>query len=346
MKLPLITVILPVRQEGVEITRTIDSVLCQDYPKEKMEVLVVDGMSTDETRETVQAIAARDHRVRLLDNPAKIVPTAMNIGTEAARGEIIIRVDGHTTIARNYVKRCVKVLAQTGAGCVGGRMDPTGTTFTGQLVALATCSPFGVGNSQFHYSDKPGYTESVYMGAWYRDQLMGAGGFDEEMVRNQDDELSYRLRRLGRRVYLEPGLRSEYRPRGDGWKLWRQYFQYGFWKVRILQKHPGMMRSRHFIPSIFVLVGTTATISALFSSYAAWGLLAGVVLYFTLGLIAALRSRGGLLQRSLLPLVFFALHSSYGAGFLAGQVRFAGKWRLREASRFDEGANISAPVVD
>jgi cellulose synthase/poly-beta-1,6-N-acetylglucosamine synthase-like glycosyltransferase len=184
------------------------------------------------------------------------------------------------------------------------------------------------------------------MGAWYRDQLRGAGGFDEEMVRNQDDELSYRLRRLGRRVYLEPGLRSEYRPRGDWWKLWRQYFQYGFWKVRILQKHPGMMRMRHFVPSIFVLTGTTMTLAALFSSYAAWGLLIGVVLYFSLGSLAAVKSRGELRQRALLPLVFFALHSSYGAGFLAGMIRFAGKWRLREASRFAERADLGAPAVD
>jgi cellulose synthase/poly-beta-1,6-N-acetylglucosamine synthase-like glycosyltransferase len=325
--LPRVSVILPVRHEGTRFAETLEAVLAQDFPA-LVEVLVVDGMSEDATREVVREIAARDPRLKLLDNPGKIVPCAMNVGIRAAVGEFIVRVDGHTIIAPDYVTRCVAAWKASGAVCVGGRMDAVGTTPVGRLVALATSSSFGVGNSHFHYSQEPRYTDSVYLGAWPRAELLAAGGFDEEMVRDQDDELNYRLRKLGGKIWLDPSIRSTYTPRGDLKKLWRQYYQYGYWKVRVLQKHASMMSARHFAPSLFVLVGVAATVAAI--SVPA-PLFVGIAIYLAGGWLAAARSSGSFREKLVLPAVFFILHAAYGSGFLMGLLRFFPYWFTGDA---------------
>jgi cellulose synthase/poly-beta-1,6-N-acetylglucosamine synthase-like glycosyltransferase len=327
---PSVSVILPVRHEGRSFASTLAAVLAQDYP-DIVEVLVVDGMSQDGTRQVVAETAARDARVKLLDNPGLIVPCAMNVGILAARGAFIVRVDGHTIVSPDYVSRCVAAWRESGAACVGGRMDAVGTTAVGRLVALATGSSFGVGNSHFHYSTTPRFTDSVYLGAWPRAVLLEAGGFDEEMVRDQDDELNYRLGKRGGRIWLDPSIVSGYTPRGSLKKLWRQYFQYGFWKVRVLQKHASMLSARHFAPSLLVLLGVLA---ATFAVALPWGwtvLAAGVAAYAALGWIAAFRLPATLREKLVLPFVFFILHAAYGTGFLAGLVRFLPRWFVRDA---------------
>lgn len=327
-----VSVILPVRHEGRSFVATLTAVLAQDYPN-LVEVLVVDGMSEDATREVVRELAARDPRLKLLDNPGKIVPCAMNVGIRAARGEFIVRVDGHTIVAPDYVSRCVAAWKASGAACVGGRMDAVGATPFGRLVALATGSSFGVGNSHFHYSEEPRFTDSVYLGAWPRATLLAAGGFDEEMVRDQDDELNYRLRKLGGTIWLDPSIVSSYTPRGDLRKLWRQYYQYGLWKVRVFQKHPSMLSLRHFAPSLFVIAGAAAAIAATFTGWGRALFFAGAAIYLAGAFLASLRLPGTVRERLLLPIVFFILHAAYGTGFLVGAFRFAPRWLARETVR-------------
>jgi hypothetical protein len=189
-----------------------------------------------------------------------------------------------------------------------------------------------VGNSHFHYSETPRFTDSVYLGAWPRAVLLAAGGFDEEMIRDQDDELNYRLGKRGEKIWLDPSIVSSYTPRGSLMKLWKQYFQYGFWKVRVLQKHASMLSARHFAPSLLVLLGVLATAFAVVSP--PWGpkvLAAGVAAYVLLGWIAAFRLPATLRERLVLPFVFFILHAAYGTGFLAGLVRFLPRWFVRDA---------------
>lgn len=332
-ELPFVSVVLPVRNEGRAFAATLETIAAQDYPASRMEVLVSDGMSDDATRDVVRELAARDPRFRLIDNPGRIVPHAMNRAIEAARGEFIVRVDGHTRIASDYVSRCVAAWRESGAACVGGRMDAVGATAVGRLVALATSSPFGVGNSHFHYGTTPRFTDSVYLGAWPRAILTRLGGFDEEMVRDQDDELNYRLRKHGGRVWLDPSIRSSYTPRGDVRRLWRQYYQYGYWKVRVLQKHPTMLSARHFVPSAFVLAGTAAAVAALFTTWGRVAFAAGTALYLAGAFVAALRLAAKPRERAVLPAVFFILHAAYGSGFLVGLVRFAGHWFDRSTDR-------------
>lgn len=322
---PTVSVILPVRREGRGFAATLTRVLEQDYPA-IAEILVVDGMSDDDTRQVVAGFAARDPRVKLLDNPGRIVPTAMNVGIRAATGSIVVRVDGHTRIQPDYVSRCVEALAASRADCVGGRMDAVGDSFIGRAVAAATSGPFGVGDSHFHYSQTPRFTETVYLGSWQKESLVRAGGFDEEMVRNQDDELNYRIRKAGGTVWLDPSIRSEYTPRGSLLKLWSQYRQYGLWKVRVFQKHPPMMRWRHFVPAAFVLAALTAGVLAVTVPWGRYALAGGAAVYVMAAILAAMRTPARPSERMVMPLVFATIHAAYGTGFLVGLVRFFPHW--------------------
>ena len=322
---PAVSVILPVRREGSEFAATLTRVLEQDYPA-IVEILVVDGMSDDDTRSVVSRFSERDPRFKLLDNPGRIVPTAMNVGIRAATGSVVVRVDGHTRIGPDYVSRCVAALHASRADCVGGRMDAVGDTFIGRAVAAATSGPFGVGNSHFHYSETPRFTETVYLGTWPKETLVRAGGFDEEMVRNQDDELNYRIRKAGGTVWLDPSIRSEYTPRGSLQRLWSQYRQYGLWKVRVFQKHPSMMRWRHFAPAALVAAAVAAVVLAATLPWGRYALAAGAVLYLVAAAVAAMRTPARPAERLVMPLVFATIHAAYGTGFLVGLVRFFPRW--------------------
>lgn len=250
---PPIIIILPIRNESRHIARTLESILAQDYPAEQMDILVVDGMSNDGTRQIVSEFAQRESRVHLLDNPQRIVPTAMNKGIRAARGAIIVRVDGHTVIERDYVRRCVEALSTTGADNVGGPMRAASDTWIGKAIVLATSSPFGVGGARFHYAETPGWVDTVYMGAYRREVFERIGLFDEELVRNQDDEFNFRLTQAGGKIWLDPQIRSTYFSRSTLRGLWKQYFEYGLWKVRVIQKHRRPASWRHLVPAAFVL---------------------------------------------------------------------------------------------
>jgi len=262
-----VTIIFPIKNEAGFVRHSLGAVLEQDYPVEKMEVLVADGMSTDRTRRVIYELMAQHphHDVSILDNPGGIVPSGMNIALRQAAGEIIIRVDGHTLIAPDYVRQCVEALRRTHADNVGGKMTAVGSGPFGRAVAMATSTSFGVGGARFHYSDREEWVDTVYMGAWPRRVFEKIGLFDEELVRDQDDEFNYRLREAGGRVLLSPQIKSEYTVRGSLAGLWRQYFQYGYWKVRVLQKHPRQMRLRQAAPPALVLALLASAFLALFS---------------------------------------------------------------------------------
>lgn len=330
--LPRVSVVMPVRDEARTLGASLGAVLAQDYPQERLEVLVADGRSRDGTRALVERLAERHPNLRLLDNPGRIVSTGLNRAIREARGEVVVRVDGHTEIAPDYVRRCVEALRRTGADNVGGRMAAVAYTPVGRAIARATSSPFGVGGARFHYFEGEAWVDTVYLGAWPRAVFERIGLFDEDLVRDQDDELNYRLRARGGRIFLSPEIRSRYSGRASLRALWRQYFGYGLWKVRVLQKHPGQMRPRQFVPPVFVLTLLVLGLGAVFGSPVAAALLGLVVfVYLSANLGASLwtaRRELGLLP--LLPPVFVVLHLAYGAGFLAGLVRFAGRWGDRE----------------
>ncbi len=336
VKRPLLSVIMPVRNEGKFIDRGLGAVIAQDYPPERFEVLVVDGMSDDDTRDRVRRLcdATEQPRIRLLDNPGRTAPCALNVGLAAAAGEVIVRVDGHCEIAGDYLSRSVDALSAHDAGCVGGPITTLGDGAVSEAIAVAMSSRFGVGGSPFRVgTEEVREVDSVAFPAWPRAVMDEAGPFDEELVRNQDDEYSYRLRKLGHRILLIPEIRCRYYSRGNLRSLWRQYFQYGFWKVRVLQKHPRQMKARQFAPPAFV-----AWLSA--SALTAWtvpgalalALAAGAYLTVDLAASATLARRRGWRHLLILPAVFPCLHLGYGSGFLAGLVRFAHRWRAPEGT--------------
>jgi glycosyltransferase involved in cell wall biosynthesis len=341
---PFVTVVMPIRNEAAFIARSLGSVQAQDYPHERMELLIADGMSTDGTRDVIAGVTAAcpSISVTVLDNPGMIVPTGMNIALARAKGEIIVRLDGHTIVAPDYVRECVAALERSGAGNVGGRMDPVSEGEFGQATALATSSPFGVGGARFHYSNLEEWVDTVYMGAWPRDVFQRVGCFDEEFVRNQDDELNYRLISKGAKILLSPRIKSLYHNRSNPVALWRQYSQYGYWKVRVMQKHPLQMRPRQFVPPLFVsvLLGSVLTMPWLAVGRWMFCLLAVSYTIANLGASLLTARKGHWHLLLLLPLTFFILHFAYGFGFLMGLAKFWNRWRDRDLRTSYSGAQM------
>jgi len=325
---PLISVIMPVRNEAAFIRRSLGSVLAQDYPPNRFEVLVADGQSTDGTCDVVRSFMANRPNLRVVENPGRIVSAGFNAALREAKGEIIVRVDGHTEIAADYLSQCVAELQRTGAGNVGGRMIAVGTGPFGRAVAAVTGSPFGVGGSRFHYSELEEWVDTVYMGAWPCSVFDEVGLLDEELVRDQDDEFNYRLRAHGKRILLSPRIRSVYTTRSTPMSLWRQYFEYGYWKVRVTQMHPGQMRLRHFVPPAFVLALLVSSGLAA-SGRAGWFLGALAAAYLVCSMVAslALSPKVGWTLMPAMPVAFAIIHVGYGAGFLYGLIRFLNRWR-------------------
>lgn len=327
---PFVSIIIPVRNEARFIERSMTAIRKQTYPKQRTEVIVVDGMSTDNTREIVDTVCAgADISVRIVDNPQLIAPAALNHGLEHAQGDILIRVDGHCEIEPDYVENCVKVLRSGKADGVGGPIETIGEGLRSQAIAIAMSSTFGVGDSAFRtVDDREMYTDTVAFPAYTRDIVRRAGAFNEELVRNQDDEYNYRIRQLGGRILLSPDIRSRYYSRTTFRSLWRQYFQYGYWKVRVLQLHPRQMRIRQFVPVVFVSTLLLLVLLSLFSSVGRW-LLAGMILsYVLLNIsVAAYSVKGRLAAMPLVSLGFLILHFSYGFGWLVGLIAFGGRWR-------------------
>lgn len=321
--LPAVSVVMPVLNEAASITQCLETVLQQDYPPDLLEILVVDGGSTDGTPDLVQILGQRHPGLRLLTNPGRITPAALNVGIRAARGDIIVRVDGHALIEPDYVSQCVRYLLEGKADNVGGLMRPVGTTYIGEGVALATTSPFGVGDSKFHYSTQEQYVDTVYLGAYWRKTFDEIGLFDESLRINQDYELNYRLRQAGGKILLSPAIRSSYTPRSSLAALWRQYFRYGQGKVQTLQKHPESLRWRQAVPPLFVGAFLGAFVGAFFwmPLRRLFGLMAGFYLLanFVASTIGA--KRGGWRYGPVLPLIFAIIHFAWGLGFWVGLAR-------------------------
>ena len=330
-KTPFVSVLMPVRNEALFIERSLGAALAQDYPLDRMEVIIADGLSTDGTREIIARVQ-NEHLtvfVKVVDNPRQIVSTGMNAAFAHARGEVIIRIDGHTVVDGNYVSECVNALHKSGAENAGGAMHAIAENIFGSAVSAATSSRFGVGGARFHYSDREEWVDTVYLGAWPRDVFRRIGVFDEEMVHNQDDELNYRLRGAGGRIFLCPRIKSCYYNRATVRLLWKQYLQYGHWKVRVMQKHPRQMQPRQFVPALFVFALVLLLITAPFLLVSklvlAVTLLAYAVFSFAASISAARKTDWRLLP--LLPMAFTVIHFAYGSGFLLGLARFWNRWR-------------------
>ncbi|HZW28298.1 MAG TPA: glycosyltransferase family 2 protein [Trueperaceae bacterium] len=314
-----VTVVMPVRNEAAYIEGAIRSVVRAGQGLEALEVLVVDGMSDDGTRELVTRLMAEVPGLMLLDNPEGTVPYAMNRGVRAASHDVVVRVDGHAEVYPGFLEECLAALeAHPECACVGGPIENVNLGPVAEAISLAMGSPFGVGNARFRTGGEDGYVDTLAFGAYRKADLLRVGLFDEELTRNQDDELNFRLLKAGRKIWFTNRIRSRYFVRGSYAKLWRQYFQYGYWKVYVNRKHGTVTNLRQLAPPAFVLWLALTLVAGLFWAPARWALLATLVAYAAAALAAALartRSPAALLR---VTAAFAVLHVAYGLGYLAG----------------------------
>jgi succinoglycan biosynthesis protein ExoA len=321
---PLVSVIVAMRDEEGFIGRCLNSLAAQDYPHDLLEVLVVDGRSTDRSREIVSSMMNKVPNLRLLDNEKMVSPAAFNIGIGEARGEVVTIISAHCYLAPDYVSSCVEYLHQTGADCVGGPIETVGETDRARAIALAMSSPFGVGDALFRYAKEESFVDTLAFGAYRREVFERVGLFDETLVGSEDDEFNYRLRSKGGKLFLTPAIKSVYYGRSSFSALVQQYFRYGLGKVRVMRRHPRQVRLRHLVPSLFVVSLVLSAALSLFSPWFAllFAAIVGCYVLASLLVAASIARREGWRFLPLLPLAFTCLHLSYGTGLLVGVARF------------------------
>lgn len=335
---PTITIIMPIRNEERFIGKALQSILAQSYPHQYISVMVVDGMSTDATKATViDTATTTDMQITLIDNPQQILPAGFNKAFKATDGDIIIIVGGHCELAPNYVSQCVKVLQNTAADCVGGPITTVGTTTLAKVIATAQSSPFGVGGVAFRtQKDRAGLVDTVAFGAYRREVFDRIGLLDEELVRNQDDEFNFRLVQAGGRIWLDPSIQSIYYSRATLSKLWQQYFQYGAYKVRVIQKRGAVPSWRHLVPALFVSSLLGAAMVSLLTGNLLWLAMVLIPYLITMVISSIVTAEKKIFYLLYLPIIFAILHIAYGIGFLWGLWR----WRAYGFPKLKLAAHI------
>lgn len=318
---PVLTVIVPCRNEADAIDEFLDCVLDQEGVPGEYEVIIADGSSDDGTLGRLQERARREPRLSLIENPERFVSSGLNRAIVSAKGETIVRMDVHTVYARDYLASCLRVLESTGAANVGGAARTrSGTTFQAANAA-AFHSWFSVGGARFHDVDYTGEVDTVPFGCWRRKSLLAVGLYDESLVRNQDDELNLRLTKSGGRIWQDASIRLWYSPRDSLKGLFRQYFQYGYWKVVVLRKHRMPAAWRHLVPIAAILTGLGLAVAGFVLPFAWWTLGVLSLAYLALLLLASLQATVRARRLSLFPLfpgIFLTYHLSYGMGFALG----------------------------
>jgi len=319
-----VSVILPCRNEAAQIEECLTSILAQDPPSGGFEVIVADGCSDDPTRQILDKMSLHESRLRVISNPGRFTSCGLNAALRVARGAVILRMDAHTIYAPDYIKQCIAVLQETGADNVGGPWVAKGVDYMGRAIAAAFGSYFASGGSGAHRVSYEGPVDTVYLGCWQKSTFDRFGVFDEELVRNQDDEHNLRIERAGGLVWQSPRIRSWYTPRNSLSSLFGQYFQYGYWKVRVIQKHRLLASFRHVIPAVFVIGLLTGWLILPLLPWFGIIYKAALALYFVFSMVFSVQAavRYGLCLLPVLPLIFFIYHTAYGAGFLLGIIDF------------------------
>jgi succinoglycan biosynthesis protein ExoA len=336
---PAITVVVAARDEEAYVADCVHSLLGQDAPAGGFEVLVAEGRSSDRTRQILDELATHDLRLRIVDNPEQITPTALNRAIRESRGRYIAIMSAHAHYPPDYLIRCLDVAESLHADNVGGPAIAQARSYTQRAIAASHHSPFSVGGATWHSLEYEGAAGTVFGGFYRRDVFDRIGMFDEELVRDQDDEFNFRLELAGGTIWQSPKIYSWYEPRSTLGGLFRQYLQYGYWKVLVMRKHGRAPALRHYVPAAFFLGLTLAAAGAIGAASISlrrpelgtltllFGAIFGiaVVSYFALLAIATVTTaaRSGWRLAPILPVTFATYHVAYGLGFLRGLYDFA-----------------------
>lgn len=326
MKEIIVSVIMPIYDEERYIGRCIDSLLLQDYPLEKMEWIFVDGCSKDKTVELLKEYECKyPDLIKVLNNPNKIVPCAMNIGISASCGRYIVRLDAHADYAPDYISRCIYYLETIDAENVGGVADTKATGFMGNAIAKMLSSKFGVGNSQFRTNGESGYVDTVPFGAFKREVFSKYGGYDERLVRNQDNEMNFRIRKNGGKIYLANDIRLSYYCRDSINGIAAMAQKNGKWNIITMKLCPGSMGWRHFIP--FLFVSSIIGLAVLGLAFSFFGMLLGVemITYIGLDIFFSIRQASTIKEFLMLLALFPIFHVCYGFGSVVGLTKLFSK---------------------
>jgi len=333
MEQPLVSIVIPARNEEKTIQRCIDSLTNSDYPMNRLEIIVVDGMSEDRTGEIVKMLSAENSQIRLLPNEKKITPVARNIGVKAAQGDYIMFFDAHSTASSDYIRKCVELIRETDADNVGGVLKtlPSEETLLGRAISKVLSSRFGVGGSKFRTGvEARQEVDTVPFGFYKRDVFERIGLFNENLVRNQDIEFNLRLKRAGGKILLSPEVELSYLSRSDLKGFLRNNFGNGFWVIYASRFSKTPFSLRHLVPMFFTVFLLMATILSLLPLVFTYLWLVPIVLYlaidtmFSIWVMHQCNNKRSLL----LALVLFPfLHLAYGLGSIAGFLRliFGGK---------------------
>jgi cellulose synthase/poly-beta-1,6-N-acetylglucosamine synthase-like glycosyltransferase len=324
----LVSIIVPCYNEQATIQLMLEAVYNQDYPISEMEVVIADGNSSDQTRAKIKEFQERhpDLNILIVDNPRRIIPSGLNIAIWAAKGEILVRLDGHSVPSSNYISRCVENLSAGKGDNVGGiwRIQPRNPGWQAVSISLAAAHPLGVGDARYRIGGNAQEVDTVPFGSFYKERIKRLGGYNESLLTNEDYELNVRMRKNGGKIWFDPEIQSRYYAPPNFVSLARQYTRYGFWKVRMLALHPETLRWRQALPPVFVLSLLVLAAAGFFVASFWWLLVLELGCYVLLLLFSSLRiamkERKWFLIGGL-PLAIMTMHLCWGSAFLWSLVR-------------------------
>lgn len=319
---PFVSALLVTRNERDYIRMSLMSLINQTYPKDKYEIVIIDGGSIDGTLDTIKELQDAYNKggfsISVVPNPNKILSTGWNIGIQSAKGDYVVRIDAHATAESDFIEKSVETIQRVDAVCVGGKLTSKSLNGEDNVISYVLSSPFGVGNSSFRVSEEEGYADTAVYGLYKKEIFEKAGYFDEKMVRNQDIEMHSRIKKEGGKFYFTPAIKSTYYTRNTVKKMLKQAYGNGQWNMVLLKRGSGALSLRHMVPFAFVL-SIIGAIALGFLHPVFWILGAFVVLlHLGLGVYFATKKTQKISQRLAMPFLFISLHIAYGVGYIRG----------------------------